>query len=51
VPLDVDLTDGAGIAWLYRHGEVLERQDDEQVAHLVVNINQADLDRFAARDR
>ncbi len=51
IPLDVDLMDGAGIAWLYRHGEVLERRDDEQVAHLVVNMNQADLDRFAARER
>jgi len=51
VPLDVDLMDGAGIAWLYRHGEVLERRDDEATAHLVVNMNQADLDRFAARER
>jgi len=51
VPLDVDLMDGAGIAWLYRHGEVLERRDDDAVAHLVVNMNQADLDRFAARER
>jgi GTP-binding protein HflX len=51
VPLDVDLMDGAGIAWLYRHGEVLERHDDDAVAHLVVNMNQADLDRFAARER
>ncbi|MDB5360098.1 MAG: GTPase [Rhodospirillales bacterium] len=51
VPLEVDLMDGAGIAWLYRHGEVLERHDDEGVAHLVVNMNQADLDRFAARER
>ena len=51
VPLDVDLMDGAGIAWLYRHGEVLERRDDEATAHLVVNMNQADLNRFAARER
>jgi len=51
VPLDVDLMDGAGIAWLYRHGEVLERRDDEATAHLVVNMNQADLARFAARER
>src|SRR5579859_4796515 len=51
IPLDVNLMDGAGIAWLYRHGEVLERHDDDEVAHLVVNLNQADLDRFAARDR
>ena len=51
MPLDVDLMDGAGIAWLYRHGEVLERRDDEATAHLVVNMNQADLNRFAARER
>jgi GTP-binding protein HflX len=51
VPLDVSLTDGAGIAWLYQHGEVLERQDDEETAHLLVNIRAADLDRFAARQR
>jgi GTP-binding protein HflX len=51
VPVDVSLADGAGIAWLYRHGEVLERQDDEEMAHLLVNIRPADLDRFTARQR
>ena len=51
VPVDVPLTDGAGIAWLYRHGEVLERRDDDQLAHLLVNLDPADLDRFAARHR
>ncbi|HWK47337.1 MAG TPA: GTPase HflX [Stellaceae bacterium] len=51
VPMAVPLTDGAGIAWLYRHGEVLERRDDDQLAHLVVNLDPADLDRFTARQR
>jgi GTP-binding protein HflX len=51
VPLEVSLSDGAGIAWLYRHGDVLERHDDEQVAHLLVNLGSADYERFAARAR
>ncbi len=29
VELTLDLADGAGLAWLYRHGRVLERRDDE----------------------
>jgi len=51
VPVDVPLSDGAGIAWLYQHGEVLERHDDDHLAHLVVNLAPADLDRFTARGR
>jgi len=51
VPLDVDLADGAGIAWLYRHGEVLERYDDDESAHLLVNLRPDDLDRFVARQK
>ena len=50
-PLDVDLSDGAGIAWLYRHGEVLERRDDDAMAHLLVNLRPEDVERFAARQR
>ncbi|HVJ51547.1 MAG TPA: GTPase HflX [Aliidongia sp.] len=51
VPLDVELSDGAGIAWLYRNGEVLERRDDEAMAHFLVNLRPDDLDRFTARNR
>ena len=29
VELTLDPTDGAGLAWLYRHGRVLERSDDD----------------------
>jgi len=39
IALDVDLTDGGAIAWLYRTGEVLERRDDEQMAHLTVGLD------------
>jgi len=51
VPLDIALSDGASIAWLYRNGEVLERHDDEENAHFLVNIRPDDLDRFASRQR
>ncbi len=29
VELTLGLADGAGLAWLYRHGRVLERRDDD----------------------
>ncbi len=47
--LDVDvlLSDGAAIAWLYRHGEVLRRSDDEHQAHLLVRLDAADAARFS----
>jgi GTPase len=51
VPVEVALSDGAGIAWLYRHGEVLERRDDEATAYFMVNLRPEDALRFAARSR
>jgi GTP-binding protein HflX len=44
--LDVPISDGAAIAWLYRHGEVVERDDDERHAHITVRLSEADLGRF-----
>jgi GTP-binding protein HflX len=49
VELDVPLSDGAAIAWLYAHGEVIDRRDDETRAHLAVRLSQADLGRFKHR--
>ena len=49
VVIAVDVTDGAAIAWLYRHGEVLSRSDDEQKAHIQVSLDAADLARFERR--
>jgi len=49
VELAVDLADGAAIAWLYRHGEVVSRRDDEGTAHFEVGLADADLARFRAR--
>ena len=49
VDLTLDLTDGAGIAWLYDHGQVLSRHDEEDVAHLRVKLEPATLARFRRR--
>jgi GTP-binding protein HflX len=47
--LEVDLADGAALAWLYRHGEVLTRRDDEAWTHLRVALDPADAARFSER--
>jgi GTP-binding protein HflX len=49
VTLAVALDDGAAIAWLYDHGQVLARRDDERQAHLRVDLDPADLARFRHR--
>jgi GTP-binding protein HflX len=49
VELDVPQTDGALLAWLYRHGRVLERQDGEGTTHLRVLLDSAARARLEAR--
>ena len=49
VEIAVPHADGAALAWLYRHGEVVERRDDEDAAHLTVRLDAADAARFAQR--
>ncbi|WP_395459776.1 GTPase HflX [Azospirillum melinis] len=49
VDLSVGLDDGAALAWLYARGEVLDRRDDEEYAHLHVSIDPVDLARFEKR--
>jgi GTPase len=39
-------TDGARIAWLYQHGEVVKRADAEEAIHLTVRLLPADRARF-----
>jgi GTP-binding protein HflX len=45
------LEPGAGqtIAWLYRHGDVLERRDDERGSHLRVRLSPADIGRLTKK--
>ena len=49
VGLRIGLDDGAALAWLYRHGEVLERADDDRFACLRVGLDDADQARFRRR--
>lgn len=44
--LEVPVSDGARIAWLYRHGEVLSRADDETHVKLEVRLSATDKARF-----
>jgi GTPase len=43
---DIESSDGARLAWLYRHGEVTERRDDADLVHVTVRLLPADRARF-----
>jgi GTP-binding protein HflX len=49
IELRLSPSDGAGIAWLYEHGEVLARDDGEEEIRLKVRISPADRARFGQR--
>jgi GTP-binding protein HflX len=43
---DLDIGDGASLAWLYQHGVIVEREDGQERIDLVVRLFPADRDRF-----
>ncbi|MBM3628825.1 MAG: GTPase HflX [Alphaproteobacteria bacterium] len=47
--IDIAPEDGATLAWLYRHGEVLERTDGPERIRLRMRMAPADLARFEQR--
>ncbi|MCG8356979.1 MAG: GTPase HflX [Kiloniellales bacterium] len=47
--LSIPLVDGAALAWLYRHGQVVERRDDESHAHVQVRLRPEDRALFERR--
>ncbi len=49
VDVTVEPADGATLAWLYRHGEVLDREDSEAGTRLTVRLDPADRARFEHR--
>jgi GTPase len=51
VRLDIPLSDGRTLAWIYRHGEVLGRRDDNEAAHLSVRLSEADIARLRHHQR
>ncbi|MGE0223607.1 MAG: GTPase HflX [Acetobacteraceae bacterium] len=42
--------DGARLAWLYQHGEVVDRQDDDAAVHVKVRLLPADRARFERQE-
>jgi GTP-binding protein HflX len=46
---ELDLADGAALAWLYAHGEVVKREDRGGFAAVQVTLDPADLARFEHR--
>ena len=50
VAYDVPPSDGARLAWLYRHAEVMARDDGEAAIHVTVRLSPADRARFERGD-
>ena len=50
VEVRVPYADGATLAWLYRHGEVMEQTECDGAACLRVGLTSADADRLRRRD-
>ncbi|CAI3934499.1 50S ribosomal subunit-associated GTPase HflX (HflX) (PDB:2QTF) (PUBMED:22905870) [Commensalibacter communis] len=42
----ISIKDGAALSWLYNHGEILERNDDEDTITLFVRLSPANKARF-----
>nr|WP_294507028.1 GTPase HflX [uncultured Rhodopila sp.] len=47
---DIPPQDGARLAWLYQHGEVVQRSDDDAAVHMKVRLLPADRARFERRE-
>ncbi|MCG8544257.1 MAG: GTPase HflX [Alphaproteobacteria bacterium] len=45
----LDLSDGAALAWLYAHGKVVERHDENGAALISVSMDPTDVARFEHR--
>jgi len=49
IEVAIEPWDGATLAWLYGHGEVLSREDDEQKIKLKVRMTETEMALFKAR--
>jgi GTP-binding protein HflX len=47
--INLEPADGASLSWLYDHGEVVERDNDEDGVHLKVRLDTANWARFERR--
>jgi GTPase len=48
VEVEIPVADGAKLAWAYRHGEVLHREDGEKFVRITLRISAVDKARFEA---
>jgi GTP-binding protein HflX len=51
VGYDIPVSDGAELAWLYDHGEVVGRQDNDNAIHVTVRLAPEDRARFERQVR
>ena len=49
IELAIPATDGEGLAWAYRQGRVIDREEGEGVTHLTVAVDPPQLERFTAK--
>jgi len=47
--VDIPLTEGKALSWLYDRGEVVERHDDEETAFVAVSLEPEDAARFTGK--
>jgi GTP-binding protein HflX len=46
---ELDAANGAAVAWLYQHGQVVDREDRDSEIHMKVRMTPVDAERFDAR--
>jgi GTP-binding protein HflX len=49
VTVEIDLADGAGLAWAYRNGRIRARHDEDGVARLSASLTETELGRWRKR--
>lgn len=47
--VELDVADGAAVAWLHQHGEVVDRRADDNKVAIDVRLSDVDWDRFQSR--
>ncbi|MFX8230934.1 hypothetical protein ABTL16_19275, partial [Acinetobacter baumannii] len=47
--LSIDAADGAAMAWLHQHGDVIDSWTEEMTTHVEVRLAEQDYQRFLQR--
>lgn len=46
VTFSLDITDGKALAWLYKHGDVLSREDTDKKVNVTARLDKVDVEKF-----